>query len=355
MRLPIVLMQKRFPMKQLAVLFSLTLTLLLLFPVVLLGQVAPSDCQFNILGTWQASTGGNMSSTRRRFGSNGVVTELSRATSGKGSEWKVRSKSNYKLDDPKEPKAISLAPIDKSSKSSASTTLHITTFDDGLFVTTPGENRGAAPTRWTRVDRARYFVVLAAGKGSTGFGAAGFAMLIKTDGAHTQRRTFGVYPVVHRYERHAEIGVIPESVRKQFDHEPVGDTGAMLRLEVTAGPYNRALEVLKTWQRRSNENTLLYTVPYLNNAVYLNQLVSSLNETGVLTWQGGTPCTETIKLQKLTWRLDDPIMTKHNLTQTPYYLFKTLRQLNSSQHLDDKTFYAALAGTQSDAVMISSR
>jgi hypothetical protein len=128
-----------------------------------------------------------------------------------------------------------------------------------------------------------------------------------------------------------------------------------LRLEVTAGPYNRALEVLRTWERREEENTLLYTTAYLNNAVYLNQLVSSLNETGVLSWRGGTPCTETIQLQKLTWLLGDPIMSKHNLTQTPYYLFRTLRQLNSSLHLNDSQFQAALAGDSSTAVAISSR
>jgi hypothetical protein len=67
------------------------------------------------------------------------------------------------------------------------------------------------------------------------------------------------------------------------------------------------------------------------------------------------PCTETIKLQKLTWSLSDPIMTKHNMTQTPYYLFKTLRQLNSSLNLNDSQFHAALAGDQSAVVAISSR
>jgi hypothetical protein len=340
-------------MKRLA--FSLVLILLASFPIALLGQEEQKACQFNILGTWQSSTDGRTSRTRHRFESNGIVTELSRSSSEKGSEWQARNKSTYKLDDPKAPKAIVLTPLDKSVRSSDSATLRITTFDDGLFVTSPSEGSGGALTRWTRVDPERYFVVLAAGKGDTGFGAAGFAMLIKTDGVHTQRHAFGVYPVVHRYERHPVLGVIPANVRKQFAHEPTGDTGAMLRLEVTAGPYNRALEVLKTWERRSDENTLLYTVPYLNNAVYLNQLVSSLNETGVLTWRGGEPCTETIKLQKLTWLLSDPIMTKHNLTQTPYYLFKTLRQLNSSLHLDDRTFYAALAGDQSATVMISLR
>ena len=340
-------------MKRSAFALSSVLVLIFLFPDALLSQSEPRACQFNSLGTWQSSMDGHMSPTRHRFGPSGVLTELSRASADKDSEWRASGQSQYKVDDPKAPKTIRLTPVDKSERSPEAT-LRITTFDDGLFVTAPSEDSGVALTRWTRVDRERYFVVLAAGKGDTGFGAAGFAMLIKTDGMHTSQHAFGVYPVVHRYERHPVLGVIPADVRKQYEHEPVGDTGAMLRLEVTAGPYYRALEVLKTWERRAEENTLLYTVPYLNNAVYLNQLASSLNETGVLTWRGGEPCTETIKLQKLTWLLSDPIMTKHNLTQTPYYLFKTLRQLNNSLHLDDRRYHAALAGDPS-AMMISSR
>jgi hypothetical protein len=347
------MVRKESLMKRLA--FPFSFVLLVVFPGVLLGQVEQKACEFNILGTWRSSTDGQISPTRQRFGSNGVVTELARSSSNQGPEWQARSKSTYKLDDPKAPKAVSLTPINNGGRASVGSTLQIKTFDDGLFVTAVGGNAGAALIRWTRVDPERYFVVLAAGKGDPGFGAAGFAMLIKTDGMHTQRHAFGVYPVVNPLERHPVLGIIPANLRKQFEREPTGDTGAMLRLEVTAGPYNRALEVLKTWERRAEENTLLYAVPYLNNAVYLNQLASSLNETGVLEWRGGTPCTETIKLQKLTWQLDDPIMTKHNLTQTPYYFFKTLRQLNNSLHLDDKTFRAALAGDRSAAVLISSR
>lgn len=339
-------------MKRLAFLFSLVLISFSLFPATLAGQEQQTGCTFDIDGTWQSSTDGQINPKRMRFGSNGVMTELSRSSSDKGSDWQATAKSTYKLDDPKTPKALTITPVDKN----ASATLQIKTFDNGLFVTSPAADAGAAVTRWTRVDRHRYFVVLAAGKGDPGFGAAGFAMVIKTDGIHSQRDAFGSYPVVKPLERHAVIGIIPEEIREQFDHEPFGDSGAMLRLEVTAGPYNRALEVLKTWERRANEDALLYSAePYLNNAVYLNQFVSSLNETGVLTWRGGTTCTETIKLQKLTWLMSDPIMTKHNLTQTPYYLFKTLRQLNNSLHLNDNMFHAALASDQSATVAISSR
>ncbi len=342
-------------MKRLAFPFSFSLLILFFFAAASLGQEQQPACQLNIIGTWRSSTDGHTNPVRYRFSSNGIVTEFSRSGTDEDSRWQAGNKSTYKLDDPKSPKAIVFTPIDYRGQSSTSVSLRITTFDDGLFVTSQSETGGTALTRWTRIDPARYFVILAAGKGDTGFGAAGFAMLIKTDGLHTQRHAFGIYPVVNRYERHPILGVIPANVRKQFDREPTSDTGAMLRLEVTAGPYNRALEVLKTWERRAEDNTLLYTIPYLNNAVYLNQLVSSLDETGVLTWRGGEPCSETIKLQKLTWLLSDPIMTKHNLTQTPYYLFKVLRELNGPLNLDDRTFHAALAGSQSPAVMISSR
>jgi hypothetical protein len=341
-------------MKQIVLRLCVVLAIPGLLHITVAGQEKEKACTFNIVGTWQSYTDGRLSPIRQRFGADGVMTELTRHSSDKGSEWVPTSKSTFKLDNPKTPKLITLSPVDKGRALSGSTALQIKTFDNGLFVTAPAGTSSAASTRWTKIDPQRYFVVLAAGKGDPGFGAPGFAMLIKTDGIHTQTDAFGAYPVVHPLERHAVIGVIPRRILRQFDHEPTGDSGAMLRFEVTAGPYRRALEVLRTWERRAEENTLLYTVPYLNNAVYLNQLVSSLNETGVLTWEGGTPCTETIKLQKLTWTLNDPIMTKHNLTQTPYYLFRTLRELNAPLHLNDRQFRLALAGDQS-AQLISSR
>jgi hypothetical protein len=328
------------------------LCIFILSPILLISQEQTS-CQFNIAGTWQSSAHGQSNPTRLRFGANGLVTELSKDSEDKNSTWRVTNKSTFKLDDPKAPKNLTFTPAEKTGVTP--TSFDIKTFDNGLFVTGPSGKPDATPTRWTRVDPYRYFVILAAGKGDPGFGAAGFAMLIKTDGVHTQNDAFGIYPVVHTLERHPIIGVIPQDIREQFTMEPIGGAGSMLRIQVTAGPYYRALEVLKTWERRADEDTLLYTVPYLNNAVYLNQLVSSLNETGVLTWEGGTPCTETIKLQKLTWRLDDQIMTKHNLTQTPFYFFKALREMNNTLHLNDAQFHLALAGKQTNPIQISSR
>ena len=342
-------------MKRLALSVLSIAILSFLFLQSVAAQETHPGCTFNIAGTWQSSTSGRVNPTRASFAKNGVMTELS-LSSEKKAAWEVVSKSHYLLDLPTAPKAMVLTKIEKRQGLSTGTTLEITTFDDGLFISKVAGDPSGELTRWTRVDPYRYFVVLAAAKGDPGFGGPGFAMLIKTDGVHTQTDTFGTWPVVNKYERHAMIGIMPEEFIKPFDNEPLNDTGAMFRLEVTAGPYNRALDVLKTWVRRKNENQLLYpTIPYLNNAVFLNQLVSSLNETDVMTWNRGTPCTETIKLQRLTWLLSDEIMAKHNLPQTPYYLFKKLRELNGSLHLNDSQFHAALAGNQPARVAISSR
>lgn len=339
-------------MKRSVFLMLLGLSVSFIFSVAVFGQEQPQGCQFNIAGTWQSSTNGQVNAIRERFAANGVMTELSLNSS---EQWQATGKSRYKLDDPKKPKAIIVTTMGKSGHDAESTRLEIETLDDGMFVTKAAGEQGEVK-HWTRVDPYRYFVVLAAGKGDPGFGAAGFAMLIKTDGVHTQTDALGSYPVVTPRQRYAVFGEISEEIRKQYENDPVNDSGSMFRIEVTAGPYNRALEVLKSWQRRVDEDQVLYpTIPYLNNAVYLNQLTSALNETGVLTWKGGTTCAETIKLQKLTWLLSDPIMAKHNLTQTPYYLFKTLRELNAPLHLSDSQFHAALAGGQTAPVAISSR
>jgi hypothetical protein len=316
-------------MRRIVILFS-SISLLVLACPAAWAQDAPVVCDFNMVGTWRLTTEGQANPTLLRFKPNGTVTVLSPG-SGQGSEWQASEWARYKVDNPKAPKSIRLSPIKKDGdviEPLKTTTIDITKVDDGAFTSAVSSNAGVELTQWTRLDPYRYYVVLAAAKGTPGYGAPAFAMLIKTDGRQSQTEAFGLYETdpVHHY---VEVGTISEEIRKKFDSEPQDDSAAMLRLEVSAGPYNRALKVLKTWERRARENTLLYVdVAYLNSAVYLNQLTSSLND-----------CSETIKLEKLTWRIDDPIITKHNLPQVPYFLIKDLRERNPSLHVRDAKFH----------------
>jgi hypothetical protein len=304
-------------------------------------QEAPPVCDFSIVGTWQQSTEGLPNRTLLRFNPNGVVSVLSPKSPGQGPEMRAMDWSTYKLDNFKAPKTIRLSPIKKNGEQITPgeiTTIDITKFDDGSFTSVVTSNAGEELSQWTRVDRYRYFVILAAGKATPGYGGPAFAMLIKTDGHQSQTEAFGLYETdaIHHY---VEMGTIAEETRKKFDNDPRDDSAAMLRLEVSAGPYQRALKVLKTWERRARENTLLYQdIPYLNNAVYLNQLASSLND-----------CSETIKLHKLTWRIDDPIITKQNLPQVPYFFIKELRGLNSTLHIKDDKFHQELQAANHSA------
>jgi hypothetical protein len=293
-----------------------------------LAQEDKKACDFNIVGTWQSTSNGHTNPTLLRFARNGTATVLSRNNSGNGTEWQATDTSTFRLDNPKAPTAIHLSPQGRPDQV---TSMEITQHDDGAFTTAVTVTPDVELIRWVRVDPYRYFVVFVSGKGSPGYGAPAFAMLIKTDGTQEQTDAFGSYPYQDGKVDTVAMAPIPEEIRKQFDKEPRDDSAIMLRLEVTAGPFNRAMKILKTWERRSRENTMLYNIPYLDNAVYLNQLASSLND-----------CAETIKLQKLTWRIDDPIISKQNLPQVPYFFIKELRTLNNDLHVKDDKFHERL-------------
>ena len=315
-------------MKRFIFLMSLAIIILLPASLAVFAQEEQKACEFNIVGTWQSTTSGHTNPTLLRFARNGMATVLSRNSSGQGPEWQATDSSSFKLDNPKAPKAIRLAPVNNPEQG---TSLEITQYDDGAFTTAVTVTPDVELTRWVRVDPYRYFVVFVSGKGTPGYGDPAFAMLIKTDGAEARTDAFGLYPFKDGKVDTVAVAPIPAEVRKQFDKEPHDESATMLRLEVTAGPFNRAMKVLKTWERRARENTMLYNIPYLDNAVYLNQLASSLND-----------CAETIKLQKLTWRIDDPIISKQNLPQVPYFFIKELRKLNNDLHVTDAKFHDLL-------------
>jgi hypothetical protein len=295
------------------------------------GQDAPVVCKFNMVGTWQLTTEGHANATMLRFNPDNKVSVLSPNIQGGG--WQTTDWSTYSLDDPKTPKTLRLAPVIKPGETvdpERVQTINITQADDGAFTSVVTSNAGEEFTQWKRLDPYKYYVILAAAKGTPGYGAPAFATLVKTDGRESQTESFGLYETdpVHHY---VEVGPISEEIRKKFGTEPKDDSAVLLRLEVSAGPYERAMKIMQTWERRARENTLLYIdIPYLNNAVYLNQLASSLND-----------CSQTIKLEKLTWRIDDPIITKQNLPQVPYFFIKDIRQRNEALHVKDSKFHEA--------------
>ena len=303
--------------------------ILSLLTIMLLGATGTAsgqqDCIFNIIGTWKASMTAGGESLLYRFESDGRVTVLS--LSGSAEPREIAS-ATYKLDDPKMPKAILFTAARKSrilgyGKSS----MKIVRYDDASITC---EIPGSGPTRWTRTDPNRYFIVLAARNGEfyDSSGSA-FPMLIKIVGSGSQIDAAGTYSD----HGTAAFGAVPPEAYKDFMREAHGDSEVILRLEINSGQYERGLKILQTWQRRARENALLYPNSFaLNNVVLVKAVTETLNQ-----------CTEEVKLYKLNYiHPEDWISDNYGSQFIPFFYFRELRRLNESRHVRDDKFQEIL-------------
>jgi len=310
-------------MKRLAIIFALILICLTVTPAAL-GQ---KGCELNIVGTWKAEKSDATNQILYRFTPDAKVTVLSR--SGQGSQLREIASAVYTLDNPKEPKIV-LVKSDKDVEGFAkgTTSMDITGYDDtSLTFSKPG----SAPTRWVRVDANRYFIVLA-GRIGTFYDGSGptFPMLIKMDGQQTQIDAVGTYDVSGYWA----FGTIPAETYKEFMKESRKDSDVMLRLEITAAQYERALKIVKTWERRARNNELLYPDLTMDNILVAKEITETLNK-----------CGEKFKLYKLDWSMEDHIsnslLDSPPLSRIPFLYFRELKRLNESLHVPDEKFNEA--------------
>jgi hypothetical protein len=291
-----------------------------------LGQ---KGCEFNIVGVWQSASPGESKHTLYSFEPGGTVKVLSHSWSGQKSQAREIARATYKLNSPKSPKIIEFTAIKEGGIIEKGTTsIEIVQYDDAKLTAL---RHGSEPIRLVKLDPYRYFLVFAARLGSLRYGGPTFAMTIKTDGRQTQIDTFGVYfaetQTIAGPRTDKLMGPIPDAIRNEFMNDIHTDSDTMLRLEVTPAEFERSQRLLRGWQWRAREHHLLYSVPYLNNIVFLEELAKALNN-----------CGERIQLYKLTWDVDDQIIAEQNLTQVAFYYIKELRQLNDSLHVTDDKF-----------------
>ena len=102
----------------------------------------------------------------------------------------------------------------------------------------------------------------------------------------------------------------------------------MLRLEITGAQYERGLKIVRNWDRRAREGTLLYPDPFMDNILLAKQVTESLNQ-----------CSEKFKLYKLDWMREDHISDQEPRSRTPFLFFKELRRLNEALHVRDEQFH----------------
>jgi hypothetical protein len=305
-----------------------------LLAMILLGSTATAlaqekkSCSFDIVGAWKAQVSPTQA-VLYRFDAEGEVTVLSDSGTG---EPEQTATAKYEVN--KElgiPETISFRATGKNRIfGSIKKTMKVVKYDDSSITC---EIPGMGTTRWTRVDPDRYFIVLSARKGEFyNTSGSAFPMVIKLAGGAPTIDAFGIYLA----KDGRALGTVPPDVYKKYLREARNDSETTLRLEIHSRQYERALKIIKEWERRDREGALLYTTAAetlddatsLNNILVVKAVTETLNQ-----------CSEDVNLYPLNYvHKDDWISNKFGSAFVPFYYFKELRQRNEARHIDDKKF-----------------
>jgi hypothetical protein len=313
---------------KLTAIISLLGILILTSTVTALAQ--EKNCSFDVVGTWKAQ----ISTTQTilyRFDSKGGVTVLS--ASGAAEPKQIAAASYTVNNELGKPDSISFTASGRNRIFGAvRKTMKIESYDDSsITCTIPG----IGTTRWTRVDPDQYFIVLSARKGEFyDTSGSAFPLVIKLAGGVPTIDAFGVYLT----KEGKTFGTVPPDIYKNYLREARNDSETTLRLAINSRQYERALKVIKEWERRAREGALLYTTStnldnsedptYLNNILIVKAITETLNQ-----------CSEDFNLYKLNYVVaDDWITNKVSSAFVPFYYFKELRLRNEARHIPDQKF-----------------
>lgn len=302
-----------------------------LLAIVLLSSTALAQekkCSFDIVGTWKAQVSPT-EAILYRFDSKGAVTVLSAKEQGEPQQ--IAAAKYEVINELGKPDSVSFTASGKNRIfGSANKTMKLVSYDDAsITCAIPG----VGTTRWTRVDPDRYFIVLAARKDEfydkTG---SAFPMVIKLAGGVPTIDAFGVYAA----KEGRAFGTVPPDIYKKYFAEARNDSETTLRLEINSRQYERALKVIKEWERRNREGALLYTTAAetlddptsLNNILVVKAVTETLNQ-----------CSDDIDLYPLNYVVkDDWITFNLGSAYVPFYYFKELRKRNEARHIPDQKF-----------------
>jgi hypothetical protein len=177
-------------------------------------------------------------------------------------------------------------------------------------------------TRWTPSDTQQYYMILA-GQTDVFYDRSGptFVMLQRTAADETDVGAFGIY-VGER--RQPVFGPVPTNVYERFVSEKRKPADVLLRLSISKPQYDRALQVLQSWERRVRENALLYPEIAMDNILVVKQATEELNR-----------CSDTLVAYELDWGLEDAISEHNAASRIPYEYFRELARLNAARHVPD--------------------
>src|SRR5688572_14288940 len=174
--------------------------------------------------------------------------------------------------------------------------------------------------RWSSTDTQQYYMILA-GHTDVFYDRSGptFVMLQRTAADETDVGAFGIYA---GERRQPVFGPVPANVYERFVKQARKPSDVLLRLAISQPQYQRALQVLQSWERRVRENALLYPEIAMDNILLVKQATEELNR-----------CSQTLVPYELDWGLEDDI-SEHNLaSRIPYEYFRELARRNAARHV----------------------
>ena len=279
------------------------------------GQAA---CNFNIAGDWEATAPGHAGPDLYRFTPDGTVTVFPAPV--KGEESPKLGKAKYRLQE-----AQTVTTLEFKSGTSSfpwhAVKMEITHEDRASFTTlSSGQN-----ITWVKKDPNQYYVVLGAHRGTPPHkGGPAFAVLIKTGEVKPAVETFGLF--YHDGER--INGPIPDDLYQRFTSDSLPADDAVLRLQISSQAFDRAMKVMRNWQERAREGTLLFpSYSYLNVIVPMRDIAESLNE-----------CGGNFHIYQLTWMLDDELGANIPQWELAFAYVKRLREMNGPSNISSAKF-----------------
>ena len=304
-----------------------------LLGIVLLGSTAAvlaqeKSCSFDLVGTWKAQLSPN-EAILYRFDSKNTVTVLSAQENGEPQQ--IATAKYEVVNELGKPDSVVFTASGKNRIFGAvRKTMKLVSYDDTSITC---DIPGIGTTRWSRVDPDRYFIVLAARNGEfydkTG---SAFPMVIKLAGAVPTIDAFGVYGG----KDGRTFGTVPADVYKNYLREARNESETTLRLEINSRQYERALKVIKEWERRDREGALLYktATETLDDATWLNNILVAKKVTETLN-----QCSADVNMYPLNYvHQDDWISNTVNSAFVPFYYFQELRKRNEARHIPDQKF-----------------